>query len=181
MRNWTIGKKITLYYAAVLIAFTAVFCVAVYFSAVNQIKDTARTTLNSAVDDGFEHIVYDEGIIQIGDDFQTNYRGVAIIVYDETGVRIKGSEPAEFPIYTPLKSGEYHQIETGGENWMIYDTLKVYENGSGIWIRGIYTLDTGTDSIAAVGLLMLICLPLFPLMNMEIVRFILQLHSFLKI
>ena len=79
MRNWTIGKKITLYYAAVLIAFTAVFCVAVYFSAVNQIKDTARTTLTSAVDDGFEHIVYDEGIIQIGDDFQTNYRGVAII------------------------------------------------------------------------------------------------------
>ena len=159
MRNWTIGKKITLYYAAVLIAFTAVFCVAVYFSAVNQIKDTARTTLTSAVDDGFEHIVYDEGIIQIGDDFQTNYRGVAIIVYDETGVRIKGSEPAGFPIYTPLKSGEYHQIETGGENWMIYDTLKVYENGSGIWIRGIYTLDSGFASLGAITITVMLAIP----------------------
>ncbi len=159
MMKWTIGKKITIFYAAVLLIFTAAFFTIIYFFAVNQIRESAGTLLAEAIDDGFENIVYDEGLIQITDEFQTNYRGVALIVYDQSGVRVMGSEPSGFPIYTPLESGRFHLIETNADTWMIYDTLMVYDNGVGIWIRGIYDLDIEVSSLGALSITMMMAVP----------------------
>lgn len=160
-KNMSIKRRLTLYYTGVLVIMALIVCAFIFLSAGTQVRSVAKDNLMQAVQNGFDDITYENNVIEIDSRFDSYYRGVTLLVYSDQGDRIKGSMPSGFPATTPLENGEFHELETEGDDWLAYDLFHTYDNGKGIWIRGIYTLDTGTDSIAAVGLLMLICLPLF--------------------
>lgn len=161
LKNMSIKRRLTLYYTAVLVFMALAVCVFILLSAGTQVRSVAKDNLIQAVQNGFDEINYENNVIEIDEKFDSYYRGVTLLVYSDRGERIKGSLPSGFPATTPLENGEFHELQTEDDDWLAYDLFHTYENGNGIWIRGIYTLDTGTASIEAVGLLMLICLPLF--------------------
>lgn len=160
LKNTSIKKRVTWYYAFVMIIITLIISLLLSFSISRQINVITKDTVMHAVQNSFEDIDYDNQIIEIDNDFDNYVKGVTLLVYTEDGVLIKGSVPSDFPGYTPLEVGEYREIETETHIWLIYDLYHTYDNGQGLWVRGIYALDDATDTLAFLRQLLVLLVPL---------------------
>lgn len=160
LKNTSIKKRVTLYYALVMIFITLVISLLLSFSISRQINVITKETLMYAVQDSFEDIDYENRIIEIDNDFDNYVKGVTLLVYSEDGILIKGSVPSDFPASVPLENGDYKDLEADEHIWLVYDLYHTYDNGQGIWVRGIYALDDATDTLTALRQLMVVILPL---------------------
>ena len=160
MQNSSIKKRVTLYYALVMILITLIISLLLSFSIERQISVITKDTLMKAVQNSFEDIEYENNIIEIDNDFDAYVRGVTLLIYSESGDLIKGSVPTNFPSYTPLSVGDYQEIETEEHIWLMYDLFHTYENGQGLWVRGLYAMDDASDTLAAIRRIMGFILPL---------------------
>lgn len=160
MKNSSIKKRVTLYYALVLISITLLISLLLAFSIERQISVVTKDTLMKSVQNSFEDIDYENQIIEIDNDFDSYVKGVTLLVYSEAGDLIKGSVPNDFPSFMPLSVGDYQEIETDEHIWLWYDLFHTYDNGQGIWVRGIYAMDDATDTLAAIQRIMVLTLPL---------------------
>jgi len=160
MQNSSIKKRVTLYYALVMILITLIISLLLSFSIERQISVITKDTLMKAVQNSFEDIEYENHIIEIDNDFDAYVRGVTLLIYSESGDLIKGSVPTDFPSYTPLSVGDYQEIETEEHIWLMYDLFHTYENGQGLWVRGLYAMDDASDTLAAIQRIMVFILPL---------------------
>lgn len=159
MKNSSIKKRVTLYYALVMVIISLTIFALLSFSITRQVNVITKDTLMKAVQNSFEDIDYENNIIEIDNDFDSYERGVTLLVYSESGSLIKGNVPNDFPSYTPLTVGEYQEIETDEHIWLIYDLFQTYENGQGIWVRGLYAMDDATDTLAFIKWILTLTLP----------------------
>lgn len=160
LKNTSIKKRVTWYYAFVMIVITLTISLLLSFSIGRQINIITKDTLMHAVQNSFEDIDYDNQIIEIDNDFDNYVKGVTLLVYSEDGHLIKGSVPSEFPGYTPLEAADYRELNTETHTWLVYDLYQTYDNGQGLWVRGIYALDDATDTLAFLRQLMILIVPL---------------------
>lgn len=155
MKNSSIKKRVTLYYTLVMVLITLTISLLLSFSISRQIDVITKDTLMQAVQNSFENVDYENQIIEIDNDFDNYVKGVTLLVYTEDGTLIKGSVPREFPGYTPLENNDYREIHTETHIWLVYDLYHTYENGQGLWVRGIYALDDAADTLASIRKLLL--------------------------
>ena len=160
MKNMSIKKRVTLYYAFVMIFISLSICIVLSFSIAQRVHIITQDTLMHAVQDSFENVDYDNQIIEIDNDFDNYVKGVTLLVYTEDGSLIKGSVPSTFPSYTPLETNDYREIRTDTHIWLVYDLYQVYDNGQGLWVRGIYALDDAMDTVTAINRILALCLPI---------------------
>ena len=59
----------------------------------------------------------------------------------------------------PLTSGSYQEIEGENGTWLYYDLYNTYENGEGLWVRGIYAMDTAAETLRSIMLIIAVSLP----------------------
>ena len=164
MKNMSIKTKVTLYYSLVLILIT-VSVFSVFIVTIDlQTETVSKSTLMTAVQNSFEYVEGDHNVVEIDDDFDSYYKGVTLLVYDDKGNLIKGSVPSGFARSTPLTAGKYRKIVSADDTWIVYDLYNTYENGQGIWIRGIYAMDNGAATLRSVILIMLVILPILLLL-----------------
>ena len=97
MKNSSIKKRVTLYYAFVMISITLIISLLLSFSIERQISVITKDTLMKAVQNSFEDIEYENQIIEIDNDFDAYVKGVTLLVYSESGNLVKGSVPTDFP------------------------------------------------------------------------------------
>ncbi len=159
MKNSSIRRRVTLYYSLALILITLFVFGVFLFTASRQITMVSQNTVMSAVQDSFEDVDYDNNVIEIDNDFDSYSKGVTLLVYSSDGQLIKGSIPGGFPAYMPLTSGVYNEIEGTDDTWIYYDLYNTYENGEGLWVRGIYAMDTAAATLRSIMLIMAIILP----------------------
>lgn len=163
-KNFSIKKRVTLYYALTMISIALFVSILLSFSINQQVHIITKDTLMHAVQDSFENVDYDNQIIEIDNDFDNYVKGVTLLVYSENGNLIKGSVPSSFPNHTPLESNEYREIETDSHIWLVYDLYQHYENGQALWIRGIYALDDAIDTVSSINRILGLLLPLILLL-----------------
>ncbi len=160
MKNMSIKKKVTLYYSLVLVLIT-VLVFGVFIVTIDlQTETVSKSTLMTAVQKSFDDVESDHNVLEIDDDFDSYYKGVTLLVYDDKGNLIKGAAPSGFAGSTPLTTGKYRKIASESDTWLVYDLYNTYENGQGIWIRGIYAMDNGAATLRSVILIMLVILPI---------------------
>lgn len=159
MKNSSIRKRVTLYYSIVLVLITLLVFGVFLMTASRQVNTVSKDTVMKAVQSSFENVDYENEVLEIDNDFDSYHKGVILLVYSEDGQLIKGSAPGGFPAYTPLSSATYQAIEDGRETWLVYDLFNSYENGQGIWVRGIYDMDSTLRTLNAVKGFMYIVLP----------------------
>lgn len=159
MKNSSIRKRVTLYYSIVLVLITLLVFGVFLMTASRQVNTVSKDTVMKAVQSSFENVDYENEVLEIDNDFDSYHKGVILLVYSEDGQLIKGSAPGGFPAYTPLSSATYQEIEDGRETWLVYDLFNSYENGQGIWVRGIYDMDSTLRTLNAVKGFMYIVLP----------------------
>lgn len=159
MKNSSIRKRVTLYYSLVLILITVLVFGVFLFTASRQTTIVSKDTVMKAVQNSFDEIEYENNIIEIDNDFDSYYRGVTLLVYGEDGKLIKGAVPRDFPSSTPLTQGDYEEIEAEESTWLVYDLYNTYDNGQGIWVRGIYDMDNAAATLKSIMRIMIIILP----------------------
>ena len=160
MKNSSIKKRVTLYYSLVLILITLLLTGVFLLTASRQVTLVSKDTLMGAVQNSFDDIECKDNIIQVDNDFDAYTKGVTLLIYSEGGTLIKGSTPRDFPSYMPLQNGDYQEFDSGEDIWLIYDLYNTFENGQGIWVRGIYAMDGTLQTLRTIIYVTLVALPL---------------------
>ncbi len=160
MKNSSIKKRVTLYYSFMLILITLLLTGVFLLTASRQATMVSKDTLMGAVQNSFDDIDCKNNILQIDNDFDAYTKGVTLLIYSDEGTLIKGSTPSGFPSHMPLQNGDYQEFDSGEDIWLIYDLYNTYENGQGIWVRGIYAMDGTLQTLRTVIYITLIVLPL---------------------
>lgn len=164
LRGLSIKKRVTLYYSLALILISLLIFSGFCFTMHYQVKAVSEETIKSAVLDSFENIECSDNIIEINSDFDIYEEGVTLLVYGDEGNLIKGSVPRDFPFYTPLSSDEYKTIGEDDKTWLVYDLYMLYENGQGLWVRGIYAMSTTEKTVISLIAVMFAALPFIVLL-----------------
>ncbi|MEA4922956.1 MAG: HAMP domain-containing sensor histidine kinase [Eubacteriaceae bacterium] len=168
----SIKNKVTVYYAAVLIA-VAVALVVIFFAVMDyQTTSTAKSGVIKTVQHSFDEIDHEHGELEIDDDFELYKKGVALSVYSKDETLLRGSVPDTFPKDTALENGICREITAGSEKYMVYDLYTEYGTDEGIWVRGVYNMDTAVAANRSIMILMLIILPVVLLLAILLGRYI---------
>ncbi|MGF6376398.1 signal transduction histidine kinase [Clostridiales Family XIII bacterium PM5-7] len=164
MKNTSIKKRVTLYYSLVLVLITVLTLGVFMVTARFQTDIISKDTVMKAVQNGFDEIETVGDTLQVDNDFDSFHKGVSLLIYDENGEIVKGSAPARFPSSIPLSAGDFDELVTEEDTWLVYDLYNTYENGQGIWIRGIFALDNGVATLNSILKIMFIALPILLLL-----------------
>lgn len=166
MVKMSIKTRVTLFYAAVLILITLLIST-LFLVALNQENNNiSQATLETAVKESFDNIISESDWLEVSSNFDFYVNDVSLVLYGPEGTLIMGNTPADFPKSLPLISDENKSTMTDQKAWKVYDLYKEYPNGTGIWVRGIYSLQNSSASFDAVLRIMLIGLPIVLLFSL---------------
>jgi signal transduction histidine kinase len=159
MARMSIKQRVTLFYATVLILIILLVSAFFLVTLDLEIFKVSQTTLETTVKEAFIHVRSESDWLEVSSDFVFYVHDVTLVLYGPAGTLINGSIPAGFPESLPLVSDEHQSIKAETENWQVYDLYKEYPNGTGLWVRGIYSLRNSMESFRGVLRIMAIGLP----------------------
>lgn len=160
MKRRSIQTRVTLFYSSLLILLALFLIGFLMYTANTQAYNISRSTLERAVKEAVDDISYYEDRMEIDPDFDFYSHGVTIVMYGPQGTALIGTTPVGFPTQTPLITDEYQEIRTDTEEWTVYDLYVHHPAASGLWIRGIYSMDNTTMTLQAVQKITAIILPI---------------------
>jgi signal transduction histidine kinase len=159
MSRMSIKQRVTLFYAAVLVLITLLLSTFFLLTLDLEINSVSQTALETTVKEAFDHVVSESDWLDVNSDFVFYVHDVSLVLYGPEGTLMLGSTPAGFPKSLPLMSGQQQSVKTEAETWQVYDLYKTYPNGTGLWVRGIYSLRNSMTSFRGVLRIMLFGLP----------------------
>jgi len=152
----SIINRITFYYARAIILLVVASLIFIPFGIRFSVNSIIKNNLEDAVTSALEDISVVNDILVLGDDFDTARKGTMLLLYSDDGYRLDGNLPGAFVADTILRDNAYTTVTGENESWIVYDKLKLYENGKKIWVRGIYNTDTQGTSMEWVVVFLII-------------------------
>ena len=183
MKNLSIRLKITLWFAIALVIVVSLSYAVILFVS-NQvfqkiIRDNLIETVESNVDevkyfsnaveedllDDVDHFVtYENGFLEIDDDFLDAVNQVYTALYDSSHSLLYGENPiAKGTASVNLKNSVIQTIKVGGVTYYIFDRALSLDGLEGLWLRGVVAETQGKEDISSITHLSLILLPLLVL------------------
>lgn len=157
------GKPITLTareYMLLLSVVVLAFVSVVSASASNrQLQDALVGMVNANA----REVEYDDGMLEIDDDFVVYRNGIYCLVFNGDGEKRGGRTPDEDLVNEVFEDGSVRTVAANGENYLIYD-LKVSDKRRDIWIRGIVSESGNAIASSSLYYAILISLPLLILL-----------------
>lgn len=164
MKKLTIKLKITLWFTAFMILLCAVVFVFIAVVSNQTAVRDVRISLTGLVDRNIKEIDYDDGRLEIDDDFISFQNGVYCILFNEDGTKISGNAPYDVLEEEPFEDEGIRSVSIGGEQYLVYDRLISFKRYDDIWIRGVVSESGGAISVSAMSRTALIALPLLIIM-----------------
>lgn len=159
MKRLSIKFRVTLWYVIFMLIIVLLVLTFILSISDSLVRSSAQTQLKSIVEKSFEEIEFEEGRLEIDDDFDFFKNGVYLSVYDSNGSLIYGRTPSGFSGNIPFSSEEL-QIARDGENqWYVYDFHMPAEDYGDIWVRGVTSLSDTESSTHTMINLAFIALP----------------------
>lgn len=159
-RAFSLKRYMNIFYISLLILLSGTTIAIFYFSVDFSLDAMSNQALEVAVQQGFDYISAPGEWLEVSDSFDYYVDDVYLVLYGPQETLIAGNLPRDFPTDLPLVSDVHRTVNHAGNEWRIYDFYRTYPNGSGIWIRGMHSMDTRIDSLRQVFQTMLIVTPL---------------------
>ena len=185
MKNFAIRWKITIWYTIALI-LVMIFTCGVVLSASNRILqkticDNLVETLEHNVDEieffssieeiqkssDVDHLVkYNEGYLEIDDDFLDQVNEVYTSLYRANGELMYGENPISREILElKFTDSQIRQIKVNGILYYVFDRELTGDGLEGLWLRGIVSELQGKGQLSDIAKFSLILLPLLILFS----------------
>ena len=162
MKRVSIKLKLTLWFMASMLALAAVIFGFVSLLSAAESRRQTQNALISLVEANEDEVEYEDGEIELDDDFVAHRRGIYCLVFDETGAVRGGRSPDSTLEVIPLDDGALRQVTAGGEDYMIYD-LSARDDSKTFWVRGIISRNAGIGA-ASLYTAVLLAIPLLILL-----------------
>ena len=184
MNSLSIRARITLWFAAALIAVVSLtyVCILTVSNKVLQktIKDNLIETVENNVDEieyynsmdeiaatnDVDHFIrYGEGFLEVDDDFLESVNEVYTALYDSKLFMLYGENPvAKQSSEVALKNMTLHTVKVKGVRYYIYDRELSAAGLQGLWLRGVVAETQGKEELTNITRLSLTVLPLIGLL-----------------
>lgn len=156
MKNLTIQKKIIVWFSVTLVLIVALMNTMTFAIANIVLDEDVRERLMNTVasnveeieyfnrldagmekEQGDQFLKYNDGWLEIDDDFCDFFEGICTALYNEDGNLLYGESPIKISrsnnmIYTTMEKITYK-----GEKYYVYDRKLTGENLEGLWLRGV--------------------------------------------
>lgn len=160
MKKLTIKLKITLWFTSFMILLCAfVFLFITLVSNSTSTRDV-RNALINLVDMNMREIEYDDGKLEVDDDFVSFRNGIYCLIFYENGEKVSGNAPYKELENESFEDMSIRQVKVDGDMYLIYDRLIEIKRHDDVWVRGVVLESGGAISVSAVSGAALIALPL---------------------
>ena len=110
-------------------------------------------SLQGVIDDNDNdhYFAYEDGYVEIDDDFIGVMNGIYSVIYDESGVQIYGTDPTNKKTDGEAFSDKgLKTVYVGGKRYYIYDRRLTNRGVENMWIRGIVSHEKADEPISDV-------------------------------
>ena len=159
MKRLSLRWRLTLFCTAIVTIIAGLVLLFVLLTTDRQFYSLSRSRLESAVREAFDAVSYETDRLEIDSSLDLYEDGIMLVLYGPEGTLLLGSLPTGFPAQTPLSSDTFQTVGDASQ-WQVYDLYTTYPGQTGVWVRGIYSLDAGKSAVRGVPTLSLIALPL---------------------
>lgn len=163
MRRASVKLRVTLYCTLVVGLIMLLVAGFVLLTTDLQLLSTSRAGLEGAVREAFDSVEYQHGQLEIDGDLDLYRNGITLVLYGPKGTLLLGSPPKGFPT-APLQSGVFQEVSGEGARWQVFDLYTGYDDSAGVWVRGVYSLDSGLSALRSAVMILLIACPLLILL-----------------
>ena len=179
MKNRSIGFKLTVTFAVMLIVIVAVTFALFRVVSASVLRSSLRDHLIGSVESNVDDVrfiktmaearsltgssilvEYDDGYLEIDDDFLDVIDEVQTSLYSSEGHLVYGTNPlAQTLDGTPITQSRLWQTTEDGIRYEVYErTLKV-EGTEGLWIRGVMPTTGEEEQLFEISRILLVLLP----------------------
>ena len=183
MKNLTIQKKIIIWFSVTLILIvvlmnTMTFAIAdlvldedirerlmnTVASNVEEIEYFNRLDTDMEREQGDQFLQYNDGWLEIDDDFCDFFESICTALYDEEGNLLYGESPFIISDSKKLAFTTVSKITFNGDKYYVYDRKLTGENLEGLWLRGIVSKNERINTLYNIVRLSFWLLPLMALL-----------------
>lgn len=179
MKDISIRLKITAWFSAIMIFIVAATFGVILWVDYSVIQKTIQDNLIETVEDNVDeieffkdidsdetdhnadqYIAYENGHLEIDDDFLDKVNGISTALYTESGRLLYGENLiAKETSGLHFSDRKVQKIEAAGVKYYVFDCALTYEGTEGLWLRGIVSEDQGTQQLASIVRISSIALP----------------------
>lgn len=155
MKQLSIQKKIVLWFSAMLLIIVLLITAMTFAIAGSVLNESIRERLYDVVsanvseveylnslssseeEPGDQFLKFDNGWLEIDDDFCDVFEGISTALYDADGNLLYGNMPIKISSAAPLAFSKIGKTEYKGETYYVYDKPLTADGMDGLWVRGI--------------------------------------------
>lgn len=179
MKRLSIKMRITLWYALLMLLVAGVVFGFMLLISNSVVERDYRSHLTSMLTQNLQEIEYEDGALEVDDDFRSFSNGVYASLYSQSQDLIMGRIPNAFPLDVTFQDGEMQTVQVNGARYYVYDYFLAAETG-GIWLRNIAASDGSASLVSTVIKISLIAFPLLVVLA-ALVGYAIARRSFLPI
>lgn len=166
----SITRRLTTFYSIALFLFILALFVFLYTFMNRSTFSLSQPILESAVVEVMNGIEHEGTHVYLDNDVRLFNEGVSLVLYRTDMTVVRGTVPQGFPDGIPLQNDRHRTID-GEVQWNIYDRFYQVDN-TGIWVRGIYSMDSANHFLRNTLMTLLMTFPLFILLVVVVGYFI---------
>ena len=179
MKNLTIRAKITIWFIIILSVILGLSYAVLIFSSQQASRGILQGELRDTVDNdlaeiefhqkavpesvrGFYYMPFEDGYLEIDDDFLKLVEGIGIGLYTDKGTLLYGEDliPVENDT-TPFIDGKTRTIRSGPDMFFVYDRKLKLKGAGTLWVRGSVDREQLEEDVSAQLRVSLLLLPLW--------------------
>lgn len=172
MKHLSIKLRMTLWYGLLMVLVVAVVLGFLLYVSESLAQTETRQRLQQMVGSNADEMEFDDGVLEIDDDFIAYSHGVYSLVYAQDKALLAGQLPPGVDMDVPFEDGQLRQIDAGGTIYYVYDQRIEYEGNPPLWIRGVMQADSANDTLWPFLRAGLITLPVLVILSAAVGYFI---------
>lgn len=160
MKRLSIKLKITIWFTSFMIILAIIVFGLIALVANSTATQLKKNSLVELIDSNVAEVEYDDGELDIDDDYISFENGIYSMVFDESGQKLMGNSPAAELEALSFEDGSLRSINAGGQKYLVYDRLETSKKYSDLWVRGVVPEGGNAIASSATYRAALIALPL---------------------
>ena len=165
MKGRSIKVQLTLWYAALMTVMAAMVLGFVLVISSSVSVQTTQDNLLQAVRGNLAQVSWENGSLQVGEEFRFLQNGVYTVVYSQNGALLAGQLPQPFSsVSEPFQNGLIRPVDTGVGEYYVLDFWVPSGWEAGVWVRGLIAVQEGNQTLDNLLIAAAVALPGFILL-----------------